>query len=349
MRICLMNDNFYRSSGAAIAIKRISQALTDVEYCVAGCVDNGLSEDLSWVPAGRYERFDLKSSNPVRVVGELIRFTKWLKLQDCDLVHCHHRRVSVLLQAAGIPVLYTGQFAFQYAAWFRWLHPRRMTAITPSVAKNLLETTGREALACIGNPAHFPTSPPSIELEKVRSRAVCVARLDPVKGHMHLLAAWKLLYDRGHRYELDLVGEGSLRSELEAQVHRDGTHELIRFLGFTTNVSRIICNSLFAVLPSEVEGQGIVTLEAAAAGRPSLLTAVPGSVDLLPPDRRLTNGVQFGNVEELAGALEEWFTHPEDVRDEGERFFHFLKTSSDPSRIAREYKEVYQQILAGSV
>jgi glycosyltransferase involved in cell wall biosynthesis len=124
---------------------------------------------------------------------------------------------------------------------------------------------------------------------------------------------------------------------------------LIRFLGFTSNVSAALNNSLFAVLVSEMEGQGIVTLEAAAAGRPSLLTAVPGSIDLLPPDRRLENGVQFGNVEELADVLEEWFARPEDVRDEGKRFFHFLKTSSDPGKIASEYREVYQQILAGSV
>jgi glycosyltransferase involved in cell wall biosynthesis len=349
MRICMMNDNFYRSSGAAIAIRRISQALTDVDYCIAGCVETGLSEDLSWVPPGRYERFDLKSSNPIRVMKELVRFKKWFRQKGCDLVHCHHRRVAVLLQTAGVPVLYTGQLAFEYATWFRWLRPRRMTAITPSVAKNLLETTGREALACIGNPAQFPEMAPEIELNKVKARAVCVARLDPVKGHTNLLAAWKLLRDRGYEYQLDLVGEGSLRNELEAQAERDGTGGLIRFLGFTSNVSAVLENSLFAVLVSEMEGQGIVTLEAAAAGRPSLLTAVPGSIDLLPPDRTLKNGVQFGNVKELADALEEWFARPEEVREEGKRFFHFLKTSSDPVKIASEYREVYQQILAGTV
>ncbi len=348
MRICMVNDNFYRSSGAAIAIRRITQALTDVDYCVAGCVDDGVSEDLSWVPPGRYECFDLKSSSPIRVVSELIRFKRWFKLQSCDLVHCHHRRVSVLLQAAGLPVLYTGHLAFPYAVWFRWLRPRRMTAVTPSVARNLIETAGRRALACIGNPAHFPKTPPRIELDKVKTRAVCIARLERVKGHTYLLAAWKLLSDRGYRYKLDLVGEGSLRSELEAQIHRDGTQELIRLLGFTTDVSSMIGNSLFAVLVSEVEGQGIVTLEAAAAGRPSLLTAVPGSIDLLPPGRKLRNGVRFGDVKELADALEEWFTHPEDAIEEGERFFHFLKASSDPSRIAHDYREVYQRILAGS-
>jgi glycosyltransferase involved in cell wall biosynthesis len=345
MRVCIMNDNFYRGSGVAIAIRRIAEALSRVEYCIAGCWPDNFVEDLSWVPAGRYERFDLKARNPLRLASEILRFKRWFKAQGCDLVHCHHRRVSVLLRSAGVPVLYTGHLAFRSAAWFRFLHPRRMTAVTPSVAKNLRETTGREALACIGNPVQFSEVPPGIEREKVGSRAVCIARLEPVKGHKHLLAAWKLLRDRGHRYELDLVGEGSLRGELEAQVRSDGTQELIHFCGFTQDVSSAISNSLFAVLVSEVEGQGIVTIEAAARGRPSLLTAVPGSIDLLPPGRLLTNGVQFGSVMELANALEEWFAHPKEVVEEGERFFRFLKGTSDPNRIAREYEEIYLKVL----
>jgi glycosyltransferase involved in cell wall biosynthesis len=349
MRVCLMNDNFYRSSGAAIAIRRIYQAAAaDVEYFVVGCSDGGLIEDLSWVPAERFVRFNLKTSNPVRVFSELRRFKRWFKAQGCDLAHSHHRRVAALLQAAGLPVLYTGQLAFPFALWFRWLRPHRTTAVSPSVASNLLETTGRETLACIGNPAEFPEAPPHLELDEVRCKAVCIARLEAIKGHGHLLAAWKLLAQRGYRYELELVGEGSLRQELEAQVRKDGLQDLIRFRGFTTDVSDAIANCLFAVLVSEREGQGIVTLEAAAMGRASLLTAVPGSIDLLPPNRRLRNGLAFGNVTELADVLEEWFTHPSEVLEEGERFFHFLKNTSDPQQIAAEYRGVYQQILANS-
>ena len=346
MRICMMNDNFYRSSGAAIAIKRISQALTDVDYCVAGCSGEGVAEDLSWVPAGRYECFDLKSSNPTKVIKELSRFRRWFKQNQCDLVHCHHRRLAALLQLARIPVLYTGQVVFEDDLWFRWLAPRRMTATSGSVATNILETTGRKVLARIGNPSRFPERPPRIDLGTVRNRAVCVARLERVKGHTHLLAAWKLLHNRGHRYQLDLVGEGPLRPELESQTRADGTDYLIRFCGFTTDVPGVIDRALFAILASRLEGQPIAALEAAAMGRPCLLTAVPGSIDLLPPGRRLKNGVPFGNVKDLADALEEWFAHPEVVIEEGEVFFHHLKASNDPSRIAREYREVYQQILA---
>jgi glycosyltransferase involved in cell wall biosynthesis len=345
LRVCLMNDNFYRSSGVAIAIRRIAQASKGVDYYFAGCLDNGLQEDISWIPEGRYRRFDLKSSNPIRVISELIRIRKWLDSEECDLVHCHHRRLSVLLRLAGVRVLYTAQLAFPYQSWFRWLHPRDMTAITRSVAKNLVETTGQEPFVCIGNPAQFPERAPSIDLERVRFRAVCIARLDPVKGHTYLLSAWKLLHDKGYKYKLDLVGEGSLRSALEEQSRREGTQELVRFCGFHADVSTFIRDSLFAVLVSEIEGQGIVTLEAAAMGRPSLLTAVPGSIDLIPAGSTLPNGVDFGDVEKLAEALEEWFGHPDKVVAEGQRFSEFLKNSSDPAKVAHDYLDAYRRIL----
>jgi glycosyltransferase involved in cell wall biosynthesis len=345
MHICMMNDNFYRSSGAAMAIRRISQSLEEVEYSVAACVGDSRTEDLSWVPEGRFERFDLKSSNPLRVLAEIFRLKKWLQAQGCELVHSHHRRIAVLLQFAGIPVLYTGHLVFRYAVWFRWLHPRLMTAVSTSVATNIFETTGRKTIACIGNPVHSSLTPPHIDLNKVKHKAVCVARLEPVKGHVYLLAAWKLLFDRGYSYELNLIGEGSLREELEAQVRRDGTESIIRFVGFTTNVTGFIDDSLFNILVSEKEGKPMVTLEAAAMGRASLVTAVPGSIDVIPPDAQLTNGVEFGNVEKLAEVLIEWFEDPEAVVKEGMSYFYFLKNSSDPVKIASQYKAVYQSVI----
>jgi glycosyltransferase involved in cell wall biosynthesis len=344
----MMNDTYYRSGGAPIAIRRISQALAGADFSVAACKHDGREEDLTWVPEGRFARFDLTSSNnPILLFKELRRFRKWFKEQGCSLVHCHHRRLSVLVQLAGIPVVYTGQVAFPYVWWFRWLRPRRMTAVSPSVASNIFDNTGLNVITCINNPAQFPSSPPSIDVDKVKGRAVCVARLEPIKGHTYLLAAWKLLSDRGHRYELDLVGEGSLRAELEAQVQKDGIAHLVRFRGFTNDVAAITANSLFAILASEVEGHPLVALEAAGSGRASLVTAVPGSIDVLPPDRKLPNGIEYRDVKALADALEGWFARPEEVVEEGKRFFSFLKAESDPKFIAGKYQEVYTKILAG--
>lgn len=346
MRICMMNDTFYRSGGVPIAIRRISEAFTDVDYCVASCVHDGRPEDITWIPADRFERFDLTSSNnPIRVFKELRRLKKWLKAQGCDLIHCHHRKLSVLTQLTGLPVVYTGHLVFPSVWWFRWFRPKAITAVTPSVADNIFENTGRRALACIGNAVDFPDTVPAIDLAAVSKRAVCIARLEPIKGHTHLLAAWKILLGRGHRYQLDLVGEGSLRPQLEEQIKKDGLQELVRFRGFTSDVSSITAESLFAVLASEIEGRPIVTLEAAAMGRGSVLTAVPGSVDLLLPDGKLKNGIPYGNPIQLADALEEWFSRPEEAVREGRRFFEFLKMSCDPKAISNQYRAVYQQVL----
>ena len=346
MRICMMNDTFYRSGGVPIVIRRLSQAFTEVDVSVASCKYDGRPEDLSWISADRFERFDLTSSNnPVQLFKELRRFREWFRSQGCQLVHCHHRKLSVLMRLAGVPVIYTGHLPFPSVIWFKYGHPRHMTAVSESVAENLLEVTGRRSLACINNPVVFPQDPPKINVARVGRKAVCIGRLEPIKGHTHLLAAWKLLLDRGYRYELDLVGEGSLRPELEAQVKRDGLEDLVHFCGFKSDVPAVIGEALFAILASEKEGQCLVTLEAAAMGRASLLTAVPGSIDALPPGRRLKNGIRYGDVAELADAIEEWFASPESVVEEGRLFFEFQKALSDPDRIASQYMEVYQQVL----
>lgn len=347
MRICMINDNYYRSSGAAIAIRRISEALPEVDWFFAGCADEGLNEDLAWItPSERYQRFDLKTSNVLRLAMESVRFRRWFRENSLDLVNCHHRRIAAILHVIGIPVLYTGNLVFPYERWFRWFHPRYMTAITASVAKNLLRNTGEKVLACISNPVAFSSEPPRIPVQQVADQAICIARLDPVKAHVHLLEAWKILHSRGHSYHLNLLGEGSLKDQLQEQAVRAGISHLVHFLGFTENVRAVIAKNLFAVLASEYEGQGIVTLEAAALGRPSLLTAVPGSIDLISKNPGLPNGVPFGDAGALADALEIWFASPEQVVKEGQRFFREMKEVSDSVRVGQAYKRTYAQVIA---
>ena len=348
LRICMVNDNFGRSSGAAIAIRRIARLMPEFDFYAAGCGDGPLEEDLSWVPAGHHAQFDLKSTNPIRLWSELRRLKRWMCEQDICLVPCHHRRLAVLLRALRIPLVYTAHLAFPYESWFRWLSPRWMTAVSPSVGTNVFETTRRKVLACIGNPIPFPSQAPFVNWKEVGGRAVCVARLSPVKGHVHLLRAWKILLDRGHRFQLDLVGEGPLLQVLQNQVERDGLGDLVSFRGFTPDVAEHVKCSLFAVLVSEVEGQGMVTLEAAALGRASLLTAVAGSIDQLPPDRALPNGLPYGDASSLADALVAWFRNPAVTAQEGQTFFDNLRKSSNLEAIAQAYRHVYSTVQASA-
>jgi hypothetical protein len=79
-----------------------------------------------------------------------------------------------------------------------------------------------------------------------------------------------------------------------------------------------------------------------------LLTAVPDSIDFLPPARKFPNGLVFGKIERTADLLEEWFARPKDVIEEGAESFTYLRKSSEPHAMAERYNEVYRRIIAGT-
>jgi glycosyltransferase involved in cell wall biosynthesis len=197
----------------------------------------------------------------------------------------------------------------------------------------------------ISNGCDFPAECPTVDITRVGPTAICIARLDPVKGHDNLLSAWRLLLDRGHQCRLLLVGEGKLRRALEHQAEALGIDHAVEFRGFQGNVLPQIEQALFAVLPSRVEGQGIVTIEAAAQGRASLVTDVDGSRDCIPPHHSLPNLVPFGDVAGLADALERWFAQPGLVVSEGRVFFDYLKSSSSTTIVGNKYRILYQQVV----
>ena len=135
-----------------------------------------------------------------------------------------------------------------------------------------------------------------INKNEVCNGAICIARLEKVKGHHNLIKAWSILKARGLNYTLTLVGEGSLHAELHDLIVNLGLENQIYFKGYTSDVELEIKKNMFAILVSEVEGQGIVTIESASVGRASILTDVDGSRDCLPPNRILPNGLPYGDT-----------------------------------------------------
>ena len=125
-------------------------------------------------------------------------------------------------------------------------------------------------------------------------RLICVASLEEMKGHRYLLDACRILVDRGIDLELELIGDGPLRAELEAKVEVLGLGSRIRFLGRRSSTevrARLEWADVF-VLASMVMPNGLmdgipnVLVEALAIGRPSVSTALPGIVELV------TDGVE---------------------------------------------------------
>ena len=352
INVCVVNPNFYRSSGVTVLIRRLFENLPKDrvrQYCV-DCQYGSEPSDTSWLPADQLASFDLMASNPVTLLKACLSFSRWLEKHDIRVVHVHHRRLAAILQwlscIRSFEVIYTGNLTYPYQFWFWASSPKIAVGITQSVIDNLKETTRAKQLEFISNPTNFPRACPQIDLARAGSAAICIARFDPVKNHAQLIEAWKIMFDRGHRHRLVLIGEGVLREALELQATALGLAELIEFRGFQSDVVPHIEDALFAVLTSRLEGQGIVTIEAAAQGRASLVTNVDGSRDMVPSRHGLPNLVALDDVPALAAALEAWFADPEATVAEGRLFFDSLRTASSSAVVAERYTALYEQAAA---
>ncbi|WP_129633109.1 glycosyltransferase [Candidatus Oscillochloris fontis] len=112
---------------------------------------------------------------------------------------------------------------------------------------------------------------------------ICVARLIERKGQHYLIQALRRLVDSGHNVVLEFVGEGDARDDLITLVRNLGLTDRVTFAGYVPR-EEIAAHYAAAhgfVLPSYNEGMSVATLEAMAAGLPTIVTRTGGAEDLV--------------------------------------------------------------------
>lgn len=116
-----------------------------------------------------------------------------------------------------------------------------------------------------------------------------VGRLDPIKGYDVLLPALAELKRRGIAFDSVVIGEGTLRGELEAQRDALGLGAMVRFVGAqpSTAVRQAMVEATLMVMPCVVTPEGNadgipnVLTESMAAGLPVVSTRVSGIPELV--------------------------------------------------------------------
>jgi glycosyltransferase involved in cell wall biosynthesis len=163
--------------------------------------------------------------------------------------------------------------------------------------------------------AAIPTAEYSIRRRAIPSsgvvHAVCVAGLDPYKGHAVLLRALAVDDDL-ERMTLDLVGDGPLRRTLEALTRNLGLTGRVRFHGPMTEdeVRAMLYEADLFVLPSVFAQHGrhdnvpVALMEAMASGVPVVASRMAGIPELVIEGitGRL---VRPGDVDDLRRTLRE--------------------------------------------
>lgn len=305
----------------------------------------------------------------VRKICELLRLFK------PDIVHTHTPKAGIVgrwaARRAGIPrIVHTYHgfgFSPQHPLWQRafYVGLERLTAritsqfVAVSDPNRVLgQSYGifrREECALIRSGVDFADFrgmgigkvKKKIELGFERSDKIVgvVASFTPAKAlHLFLEAAAKIAKEiSGVRFVM--IGDGSLRPQLEAQAERLGIGSVVRMLGWRHDVPELLKVFDVFLLTSLWEGLPRSLVEAFVSGVPAVASHVDGMGEVVQEGR---NGflVPPGNAEAMAAAVIR-FLKDEPLRQTmGEQ----ARSSVDDfsvEKMLKDYSDLYENISAG--
>lgn len=239
----------------------------------------------------------------------LFRIVRLMRSDPPQIVHTHlfksdfHGRLAARL--AGVPVVVST--LHNNDSWAKnWLlghlygataqYVDRLIAVSPEVQEYHLDNTGipENKVMVIENGVNVAAFSGYEDAAKVVRAEFgitpaaplfgIIGRLKPQKDlPTFLLAAVEILHQQPDARFL-VVGDGPLREELEAQAKELGLFPALIFTGMRKDISAIMTALDVLVLSSLWEGLPIILLEAMAAARPVVSTAVDGVRSVVIPD-----------------------------------------------------------------
>ena len=148
------------------------------------------------------------------------------------------------------------------------------------------------------------------------SLIVAVGNLLPCKGHQTLIEAAAVLKSRGRRCKTIIVGEGEMRSALEAKISQLRVCDEVKLLGFRNDADDLLAAADVVAHPSHNEGLCLTVAAAMLHARPVAATAVGGLRDVLGIDGRmgasgpLASTFEPGRSDQLADVLQRLLNEP---------------------------------------
>lgn len=230
-----------------------------------------------------------------------------------DLVHAHGLRAALIgvpaAKRVGVPSLFTAHNLLPPTSLLQRVllrHIGRSTnaiiAVSHAVADTLV-SAGLPAAKIHVNPNGIPIEQYRIHDDLVDTALysipegaaviLAIGRLSPEKGFDVLLDALPHVLAHVSSAYLLLAGDGPEADRLRMQAQNSPATSRIQFLGRIADVAPLLHRAHVVAIPSRQEGQGLVALEAMAAGLPVVASRVGGLKEtivdgttglLVPPD-----------------------------------------------------------------
>lgn len=267
-----------------------------------------------------------KPIGPIRDLRALRELRSTLIELRPDVAAAHMSKAGVLALLAGpplgIPVVFTahgwaftpGVPAFQAAVY------RQIERSVGHLASKIITVSefdrrlavearivGENRLVTVHNGVADVPSGLRADPARTPPRLVMTARFDPPKDHTTLLRALAGLQD--HVWELELIGDGQLKSQAESLVARLGIGDRVHFAGERPDVDQILAKAQISVLVTNWEGFPQSILESMRAGLPVVASSVGGIAESVR-DEETGYLVPRGAVEVLRDRLRRLVTTP---------------------------------------
>jgi glycosyltransferase involved in cell wall biosynthesis len=301
-------------------------------------------------------------------IGALRRMRALLRAHGVEILHSHNiiAHVYAALASRGLGaqrflntrhgrgVAPPGRGRLRlYGLSMRWTD--RVVAVCEAARRNLAEHDRIPAakLAVIPNGIHverFAAASPAAHDAVASLLGVgaatkivgCVGRLNWAKDLPTLIRAFAVLRRRGRDAVLVLIGDGSLREDLERVTADEGIADRVVFLGDRSDVCDLLAGFDVFAMSSVSEGYSIALLEASASALPIVATDVGGNAEIVS-DRISGRIVQPGTPVSLADALDEMLADPARARAMGEAGMVRVRREGSVEAMVARYDELYSE------
>ncbi len=155
------------------------------------------------------------------------------------------------------------------------------------------------------------------------------------KNQKFLIKNAKKLKDMGLDFEIAIVGNGPLESELKALIRSEGVEDIVKMLGLREDIPILLNQAHALVMPSHYEGLPITILEAAAARLPIISTDVGVIKSVVGDDAKIVD------IDSFLDAMVDLYNNYEIAQARSDRLFKKIEESYSINSMAREHEKIY--------
>lgn len=175
-------------------------------------------------------------------------------------------------------------------------------------------------------------------------RVIAVGRYESIKGFDRLLSIWELVIKEKKDWTLHIYGKGSMRERLEEIIDCKGLKTSAVLEGESSDLAEEYAKSSIFVLTSHYEGFGMVIVEAAAAGIPTVSFDCPCGPRNIIRDGQTGFLVEDGNIKKFADKLLMLMDDVNLRREMGRRAYEDSRQYL-PEVVMKQWTELFEEMV----